>query len=440
MALPVPQIVSVDATQRAFEIKDDLGVPVRNPWPTVEKYLCDKTTGKFLGALAFQEVDYDSLDTSLREVAALVNARMNNPKVLVQPRGSYASRTALRGHVDLDLDLVFPDDFQIEFAGAAPDAAPIVRTISQVLGSQDLFGANPGNGHDPSGNLVITKDGLRLVMIYVWGRLVSDHYRLPNTFTAVPLAVPPAYSIAVDPHLRPAMTIIATKTLATLTRSISAQITDNAKYNPLDVDFFIKVLTKRLGGEEVLVGVDKDGPLGVRQYQTTTFIPSGKEWLGSNPLSPVDRTALLALKWWKNSFAEDPTIAPFTIRDPGAPNGSRAGQNTDIKLKSHHFLSAINALHEVLPTDPLYVPTQSSLPFSLVRVMDVMLKVLTFLQHAYQPAQRFNIVYYHDWDASIPVNNPKAVYPFPQVCVLDCFVPERRLNPRRMVIGIMRRP
>ena len=71
------------------------------------------------------------------------------------------------------------------------------------------------------------------------------------------------------------------------------------------------------------------------------------------------------------------------------------------------------------------MPTHSSLPFSLVRVMDVMFKVLTFLQHAYQPPQRFTIVYYNDWDSSIPANAPRAVYPFPQVCILDCFVPEQ---------------
>jgi hypothetical protein len=31
------QIVSIDATQRAFEVKDDNGVKVKNPWPIVEK-------------------------------------------------------------------------------------------------------------------------------------------------------------------------------------------------------------------------------------------------------------------------------------------------------------------------------------------------------------------------------------------------------------------
>ena len=81
----------------------------------------------------------------------------------------------------------------------------------------------------------------------------------------------------------------------------------------MDIDFFVKVDTTNQGGQEVVVGVDKDGPLGVRQYQTTTFIPSGQEWVGSDPLPPIDRTALMALKWWKNSFADDSTIQAFKV-------------------------------------------------------------------------------------------------------------------------------
>ena len=209
---------------------------------------------------------------------------------------------------------MIPEDFQI-ILGRPSGGVAQSRTITQVLGSPDPWGENPGNGRDPSGNLIITRDGLRMAMIYVWGRLVSSNYVLPPMFSRMPLDIPNTYTIPVSLTLQPDMQIIPTKTLSTLTRSISAQITDNATYNPLDVDFFIKVVTERFGGEKVLIGVDKDGPLGVRQYQTTTFIPSGKEWLGSRPLSPINRTAILALKWWKNSFATDPTLQglQFTV-------------------------------------------------------------------------------------------------------------------------------
>ncbi|KAF8637225.1 hypothetical protein AX17_002976 [Amanita inopinata Kibby_2008] len=417
------QIYSVDATQRAFD----------TTWATAEDYLKAKNTGKFLGALAFQDVDYDPLEATLRELVALVDARLNTKdnfldpktkavgalalfpgKVLVQPRGSFASRTALRGHVDLDLDLCFPENFKIKFEGIGD------RTIAQVLGASDVFSANPSSGHDSSGNLIFTKDGLCLVLIYVWGKLVSkepETFAIPKQLASFPLKVADNFSIGIVAGLKPTMLIHPTKTLAKLTRSLSAQITSNQSYKDLDVDFFVKVATTRFGGEEVLVGVDKDGPLGARQYQTTTFIPSGKEWIGNIPLAPIDRTALLALKWWKNSFAQDKTIPKFEIRDPQVQGkGTRAADPAkDIKIKSHHFLSVLNALHELPPTDPLYIPTYSSLPFSLVRVMDVMIKVLTFLERAYQPPQRFTIVLDEKWSPDIKKEKPRAIYPFPQV-------------------------
>ena len=106
----------------------------------------------------------------------------------------------------------------------------------------------------------------------------------------------------------------------------------------------------------------------------------------------------------------------------------------DIKIKSHHFLAALNTLHELPVTDPLYVPTVSSLPFSLVRVMDVMIKILTFLDRAYSPPQRFGIVLDNNWSKDIPANvldpktlqaiklNDRVIYPFPVVSLSVVFV------------------
>ena len=297
--------------------------------------MSDKNTGKFLGAIAFQGVDYGPLDSALKTLVNLLDTRLNDPtvtvngvttkknflgtpilppgKVLLQPRGSYASRSAMRGHVDLDLDLVFPENFRIAFVGAKVGDF-IARPINQVLANVE----SDVESRDPAGNLIVDKDGLRLVLIYVWAKLVAQDpdYALPNTFIKKPLDIPANFTIPLNATLLPAMRILPAKTLATLTRSISAQITDMPQYPTpgfLDLDFFVKVVTKRFGGEEVLVGVDKDGPLGVRQYQVTTFIPSGKEWMGTAPLSPINMTALVALKWWKNSFADDKTIGKFTV-------------------------------------------------------------------------------------------------------------------------------
>ena len=57
----------------------------------------------------------------------------------------------------------------------------------------------------------------------------------------------------------------------------------------------------------------------------------------------------------------------------------------------------INFLSQLPPTDPLYIPSYSPLPFSLVRVIDVMIEVLTFLQRAYQPAVAFMINHPAEW-------------------------------------------
>ncbi|KAF3928613.1 hypothetical protein AA313_de0204379 [Arthrobotrys entomopaga] len=431
------QILTIDLTVRAADVD----------FNKAREYLYDKRTTSFMGALAFQEVDYAPIDRTLRKIVDLVNTRLNGANTkekdyipdgevpspggaIVQPRGSYGSRTALRGHVDLDLDLVFPYNYKIVAEGKK-EGELIKRTISQVLGCDEPFAANSADldGHDLSGNLVVTKDGLRLVMLYIWGRLVDKNdYILPNKFTTTPLQIDDHYPIDVRPGISPAIRIHQDKTLATLTRSISAQITDTPGYNPniqgqtaLDLDFFIKVVTKRFGGEEVLVGVDKNGPLGDRQYQTTTFIPSGKEWINSNRLLPIDRVALMTLKWWKNSFATDTTFPiKFEIRDPSKAPSYRNGLPGDVKLKSHHFLAALNALHELPATNPLHVPNYSYLPFSLVHVMNVMIKVLTFINQSYQPASRFHIAYSHNWSPEIAENERTVVFPFPQISCGVC--------------------
>lgn len=120
----------------------------------------------------------------------------------------------------------------------------------------------------------------------------------------------------------------------------------------------------------------------------------------------------------------DPSLMK-TPDDPTIPIRDRKLE--DIKIKSHHFLAALNTLHELPVTDPLYVPTVSSLPFSLVRVMDVMIKILTFLDRAYSPPQRFGIVLDNNWSKDIPPNvldpktgkvtkyNDRVIYPFPVV-------------------------
>jgi hypothetical protein len=93
---------------------------------------------------------------------------------------------------------------------------------------------------------------------------------------------------------------------------------------PLDIDLFIKIKTRVPGAQEsirgggvIIVGVDKDGPGGLRRYQQSEFLPTEGKWMGDKVLRPVERCALLMLKTENN-----------------------------IPIKSHHLLTALNALGE----------------------------------------------------------------------------------------------
>ena len=90
--------------------------------------------------------------------------------------------------------------------------------------------------------------------------------------------------------------------------------------------------------------------------------------LGETPLSPVDRSAIITLNWWKRS-----------LKTAGASGG--------FKIRTSHFLLALAALHALPFAHELHVPRAENtpLPFSVVRVMDVMTKILKYLKQAYNP-------------------------------------------------------
>jgi tRNA nucleotidyltransferase (CCA-adding enzyme) len=54
----------------------------------------------------------------------------------VVPRGSFASRTALRGTADLDLDVIFPDDYRIIRPG---ERADVLHQLKYILGMDASF-------------------------------------------------------------------------------------------------------------------------------------------------------------------------------------------------------------------------------------------------------------------------------------------------------------
>jgi len=143
------------------------------------------------------------------------------------------------------------------------------------------------------------------------------------------------------------------------TRSIPARTKDKIKYigdRKLEIDLFVKVLSKR-GPYEYIVGVDKDGPDQLRRITTTEYIPTEGKWIGDRTLPPAERMAIIMLKWWKSDL--------------------------NVPVKSHHLLSALNALIDLNQKDSLWLPTPVSTPYSNLRTMEIMRGILIYLNWTY---------------------------------------------------------
>ncbi|KAJ7725807.1 hypothetical protein B0H16DRAFT_1471689 [Mycena metata] len=274
--------------------------------------LYTRNVREFLATLASVELyDYAPLEDELRKLTTRVHGVW--PQVQVIPRGSFVSRTALIETADLDVDLVFPKDTALGF-DEHPDG-----TIAEGLGLNDYHG--------------ITWDAHRLKLvlqgIYTLLRNHSDEewlaFRTDTGFDTITRSIP-----LITP----------------------LQLPDLG--HRLEVDIFVKVETT-INGSAQIVGVDKDGPGGVRRIQTSKKSREG-EWIGDRQLDSVDRCAILMLKWWK--------------------------KRTQLPIKSHHLLMA----HICITTAPnadkdLLRPSYE--PFSCARLLRVMQMILQFLRTAY---------------------------------------------------------
>lgn len=98
--------------------------------------------------------------------------------------------------------------------------------------------------------------------------------------------------------------------------------------------------------------------------------------LSEAPLPPVHRTAILTLNWWQ-----------YSLKLEGLA-GSGGAQLPTPKIRTSHFLLALAALGRLDPTDELYVPSATAVarPFSLLEVLETILKILKYLERAYKSA------------------------------------------------------
>lgn len=334
----------------------------------------------FLQQLASRELaDYTPLEDILRQLTNVVRLRLAEPpkhngaidqvaaqnpnnwqsRVQVVPRGSFVSRTALNDSVDLDLDFIIPDDYFIPHPIPGVEGAMIpIRDALQL----DQYGES----------ILFPPNDLKLVLQTIWGLLNNPNSGLQTN------------------HLLASSFLGLMRTAHDFTRSIDARTlnTPSGLHGPLPVDIFIKIRTK-IRGVEWIIGVDKDGPGGFRRYQITEYFPIEGKWIGDRILGPVERSALLMLKWWKTTGAHP--------------------------LKSHHLLSALDAISELDPKDQLYHPLKSSIPFSTLRVMEVMVYTLMYLERAYSTPCNFLLR-----RTTLVGSEQKTVtqYPFPEVCPL----------------------
>eukprot|EP01113_Clastostelium_recurvatum_P036486 TRINITY_DN5206_c0_g1_i4.p1 TRINITY_DN5206_c0_g1~~TRINITY_DN5206_c0_g1_i4.p1 ORF type:complete len:567 (+),score=99.46 TRINITY_DN5206_c0_g1_i4:416-2116(+) len=311
--------------------------------------------------------DYRTVENEMRELTRLVIQVLGGyGGVSVIPRGSFVSRSALLGSVDLDVDLIFDDSFRFN----KPNGQ--ASTIKEVLGV------------NPAGEITFDTDALTYVLDAIWGGLSG----VQGSF--------------IKKRGDDAFTRSITAETINNVRGIGLPPADGDSVNPtdkkLDIDLFVKIKTNLRGIEGargysnmIIVGIDKNTPSGGRRYQTTSFIPADGVWVGDRRLNPVDRSALLMLKWFKSQ-------GPDVARMKG--------------LRSHHLLSAINALHELSPNSWFYEPERTNEPPSNQRIIEVMYKALHFCNEAYKADTAWLLerpaLTEHGYELD-------ADYPFPQV-------------------------
>lgn len=339
----------------------------------------------FLEGVAQKEVwDYTPLEEALRCITDMAHARLAektrkgwHDSVEVVPRGSFVSRTALRDSADLDIDFIIPDDWRVK-----------LPNNGDVLSIRDALQVD-----DYNENILFSEANLNTVLRAIWLTLCnpdegSDGVVMPGSDKRNAIDIEGDVNEALEkrPWLIASFWLDLRVDPTQFTRSIPAQTNYPVYGRPLDIDIFIKIKTV-IRGTEYIVGVDKNGPGGIRRYQTTDYIPNEGKWIGDRILGPVERSALMMLKWWKVENAP--------------------------RLKSHHLLTALNAIYELDLNDELYFPKKSSTTFSTKTIKKLMINILLYLDRAYAAPWgrlfgRQNFVGEITYD-----------YPFPQVSVIS---------------------
>ncbi|KAG9119607.1 hypothetical protein FRC07_005306 [Ceratobasidium sp. 392] len=147
------------------------------------------------------------------------------------------------------------------------------------------------------------------------------------------------------------------------------RLTSVSDTNPIRVNVFVKVAVE-LNGQEIVVGVDQASGISAGKYQMIKLLRQPNGTLGESPLSPIERSALIALGWWKRGIAQGDVPTKSSSAKP--------------KIRASHFGIALKALHTLDPSDELYVLQKGTQVFSFAAVSDVMWKIASYLKRAYE--------------------------------------------------------
>ncbi|KAG8736736.1 hypothetical protein FRC10_008978 [Ceratobasidium sp. 414] len=306
-----------------------------------------------LPILTYQECQSYYIDAVYRRLADIVQVRFAerrgddiiNRVHLVQ-RNRLAFRTVLQYRPKLDVDLVLPGDYVLRRWALNPstpdDQKP--RTISKAFKLDTAAIARAEIDATDLGWVIKAVleqlNGSQDQFIFPGGN--SEALKYIGTFDS---------SATVDGVNR-------------------IRLMSQSDPNPVRVNVFIKVAVE-VNGQEMVVGVDQASAISAGKYQMFKLIRRPNGALGESPLSPVERSAIIALGWWKRDVVHgDPSASPPTSK---------------LKIRASHFSIALKALHALDPSDDLYVPhaRMKARPFSFGLVTEVMLKVIKYLKLAY---------------------------------------------------------
>ena len=156
------QAIITDMSEIVFN-PDDTILPVEVDFQYAKTHLLNEHTAEYLSEiLGSVEVDYEPIERILGLLTNLIDAKFerrdgtdNHRTISVIPRGSSATRTAVKGHIDLDIDVIFPDCHDITHDNQT-------STIKQVLGTDET-----------GENILFEKEGFVLVLKYFWNTLIS---------------------------------------------------------------------------------------------------------------------------------------------------------------------------------------------------------------------------------------------------------------------------